>query len=146
MLISFTCPHCGESAGVSDEYCGQTGLCPACERTVAVPGQPAPRHEPGRTSFHPTRRARRLWLRLRSAALTLIELAALAAVYASVVDYVTKRPRLGYATYLGYYLLEHAAYQAGVIAGCLREGSWRSYLVSLQPERSVKRSERSSAG
>jgi hypothetical protein len=57
-------------------------------------------------------------------------LAALAVIYAGTVDYVTKRPRLGYLAYLGCYLAEHAAYQTGVIAGCVRERSFRSYLVA----------------
>ena len=64
-------------------------------------------------------------------------LAALAIVYAGTVDYVSKRPRLGYLPYLGYYLGEHTAYQAGVIAGCLRAGTFRSYRVALGRDRSA---------
>ena len=48
--------------------------------------------------------------------------------YAGTVDYVTKRPRLSWPVYLAYYLAEHAAYQTGVVVGCLRTGSFRSYL------------------
>jgi mycofactocin system glycosyltransferase len=58
-------------------------------------------------------------------------LAASAVVYAAAVDYSVKRPRLGFATYLAYYAAEHLAYQTGVIAGCLREGTFRSYLPVL---------------
>ena len=64
-------------------------------------------------------------------------LAALALIYAGTVDYVTKRPRLGYLSHLGYYLAEHAAYQAGVIAGCVREGTFRSYRVAFERERTT---------
>jgi mycofactocin system glycosyltransferase len=58
-------------------------------------------------------------------------LAASAVVYAAAVDYSVKRPRLGFANYLAYYAAEHLAYQTGVIAGCLREGTFRSYLPVL---------------
>ena len=58
--------------------------------------------------------------------------AALAALYAGTVDYATRRPRLAYPTYLAYYLAEHTAYQAGVVAGCVRAGTFRSYLLTLQ--------------
>ncbi len=61
---------------------------------------------------------------------------ALAALYAGTVDYVTKRPRLGYLGYLGYYLAEHSAYQAGVVAGCVRAGAFRSYQVAMERGRS----------
>lgn len=59
-------------------------------------------------------------------------LAAVAAVYSSAVDYSTKKPRLPYLAFLGYFLADHAAYQAGVIAGCVRTGTFRSYLPALQ--------------
>ena len=55
-------------------------------------------------------------------------LEAAAVVYSAGVDYSTRRPRLSFPVYLGYYLAEHAAYQAGVVKGCLRERSFRSYL------------------
>lgn len=50
----------------------------------------------------------------------------------SAVDYSIRRPRLSYPLYLGYYLAEHAAYQAGVVAGCVRTGSFGSYSLRLQ--------------
>lgn len=59
-------------------------------------------------------------------------LAAVAVVYAGGVDYITRRPRLSYPAYLGHYLLEHAAYQAGVVAGCVRSRSFRCYLLGVQ--------------
>jgi mycofactocin system glycosyltransferase len=46
-------------------------------------------------------------------------LAALAIVYCGGVDYARRRPRLSFPSYLGFYVAEHAAYQAGVIAGHL---------------------------
>jgi hypothetical protein len=67
-------------------------------------------------------------------------LAALALVFAGTVDYVTKRPRLAYPLYLAYFLAEQAAYQVGVTAGCVRAGTFRSYVVALE------RSERQAAG
>ena len=59
-------------------------------------------------------------------------LGASAVVYAARVDYRAKRPRLGFATYLAYYAAEHLAYQTGVIVGCLRERTLRSYLLALR--------------
>ena len=38
MPIQFTCPHCGLSTNVADQYAGQTGPCSGCGRTVTVPG------------------------------------------------------------------------------------------------------------
>ena len=55
-------------------------------------------------------------------------LEAAAVVYSSGVDYSTRKPRLSFPVYLVCYLAEHAAYQAGVVRGCLRERSFRSYL------------------
>jgi mycofactocin system glycosyltransferase len=61
---------------------------------------------------------------------------AVAVLYAGGVDYVTKKPRMSYPAYLGYYVAEHAAYQAGVITGCVRSRTFRSYLPAMQPSRS----------
>ena len=62
-------------------------------------------------------------------------LTAVAALYAGGVDYVTRRPRMSYPAYLAFYLAEHAAYQAGVIVGSVRAGTFRSYLPAAQPGR-----------
>jgi len=59
-------------------------------------------------------------------------LTAFALLYAAAVDYSTRRPCMGYPAYLGYYLAEHAAYQSGVIAGCVRSRTFRSYLPAIQ--------------
>jgi len=56
----------------------------------------------------------------------LLEVAAV--LYSSGVDYAIKRPRLPFPVYLALYVAEHAAYQAGVVKGCVRVGSFRSYL------------------
>lgn len=37
MPISFTCPSCGQSSVVGDEYAGQTGPCRGCGNTVTIP-------------------------------------------------------------------------------------------------------------
>jgi mycofactocin system glycosyltransferase len=56
-------------------------------------------------------------------------LAASAVVYSAGVDYAARRPRLGFPTFLAYYAAEHLAYQTGVIVGCTRAKSLRSYLL-----------------
>lgn len=46
----------------------------------------------------------------------------------STVDYAIKKPRISsYPVFLFYYLLEHCAYQIGVLSGCLKKRSFRSY-------------------
>ena len=37
MPIAFTCPHCGASNEVADEYAGQSAPCAACGKTMGVP-------------------------------------------------------------------------------------------------------------
>lgn len=57
-------------------------------------------------------------------------LLALAAVgYVAVVDYRVKRPRLSFPAFAWFSVAEHAAYQVGVIAGCVRQGSFRCYVL-----------------
>jgi mycofactocin glycosyltransferase len=55
-------------------------------------------------------------------------LEAAALLYSAGVDYSTRRPRMSFPAYLACYLAEHAAYQTGVVAGCVRTGSFRSYV------------------
>jgi cellulose synthase/poly-beta-1,6-N-acetylglucosamine synthase-like glycosyltransferase len=50
---------------------------------------------------------------------------------AASVDYSVKRPHLAIPVFFFYYVLDHIAYQLGVMAGCLRAGSFRSYLVKF---------------
>lgn len=38
MPILFTCPHCGRTTNVADQFAGQMGPCAGCGRTIAVPG------------------------------------------------------------------------------------------------------------
>lgn len=37
MPISFTCPHCGNSMNVADQYGGQSGPCAKCGQTIQIP-------------------------------------------------------------------------------------------------------------
>ena len=39
---------------------------------------------------------------------------------------------MSFPSYLAFYLAEHAAYQAGVAAGCIRARSFRSYLPTFE--------------
>jgi mycofactocin glycosyltransferase len=55
-------------------------------------------------------------------------LEAAAVTYSAGVDYAVRRPRMSFPAYLALYVAEHAAYQAGVVKGCLDVGSFRSYL------------------
>jgi mycofactocin glycosyltransferase len=55
-------------------------------------------------------------------------LEAAAVLYSAGVDYSTRKPRMSFAAYLAYYLGEHMAYQTGVVRGCVRVRSFRSYL------------------
>jgi hypothetical protein len=57
---------------------------------------------------------------------------AVALMYAAYVDFSVRKPRLNFAAFLFYYTAEHAAYQVGVFAGCLRRRSFRSYLLSFR--------------
>lgn len=38
MPIAFSCPNCGKSMTVADQYAGQTGPCSACGKTMTIPG------------------------------------------------------------------------------------------------------------
>jgi len=37
MPIAFSCPHCGKSTSVADQFAGQSGPCAACGRTITIP-------------------------------------------------------------------------------------------------------------
>ncbi len=50
---------------------------------------------------------------------------------AAFVDYSVKRPRLAFPGFLFYYFLDHLSYQLGVLAGCLRARSFRSFRLRL---------------
>ncbi len=41
MPINFTCPHCGTTTNVADQYAGQTGPCANCGKPITVPHPPA---------------------------------------------------------------------------------------------------------
>ena len=38
MPIQFTCPHCGKTTEVADQYAGSSGPCAGCGRTITIPG------------------------------------------------------------------------------------------------------------
>ena len=38
MPIDFTCPHCGSTMRVADQYLGQSGPCTSCGKMVTIPG------------------------------------------------------------------------------------------------------------
>jgi mycofactocin glycosyltransferase len=52
-------------------------------------------------------------------------------ILAATVDYSAKRPRLAFPAFFYYYILDHLSYQLGVLAGCLRARSFRSYRLRL---------------
>src|SRR6476659_7125395 len=37
MPIAYTCPYCGKSYSVADQYAGQTGPCAACGKPITIP-------------------------------------------------------------------------------------------------------------
>lgn len=65
----------------------------------------------------------------------LLWFAALAVLYTSAVDFWIKRPRLWYPAFVFFFLAEHAAYQIGVLAGCIRARSFRSYVPTFRRPR-----------
>lgn len=53
-------------------------------------------------------------------------------IYASVTDYIVKKPKLFYPVFLYFYLMEHLVYQVGVFWGCVKHGYFGSYLLSFK--------------
>ncbi len=50
MPISFSCPHCGATTKVDEQYVGQQGPCKSCGKPVTIPsgfGDPPPHKPPG---------------------------------------------------------------------------------------------------
>jgi len=41
MPIAYSCPHCGKSFSVAEQYAGQTGPCAACGKPITIPGAAA---------------------------------------------------------------------------------------------------------
>lgn len=54
-------------------------------------------------------------------------LAAALALFAAAVDHHVRRPALRFPAFFGLYVAEHLAYGAGVLRGCLRQGTFGSY-------------------
>ena len=50
MSINFTCPHCGATTEVADQYVGQSGPCAHCGKmvTIPLPGGMSPPTDAGR--------------------------------------------------------------------------------------------------
>jgi len=42
MPIQFTCPHCGKTTNVPEEYAGRSGPCAGCGNTITVPRAGSP--------------------------------------------------------------------------------------------------------
>ncbi len=42
MPIAYSCPHCGKSTTVADQYAGPSGPCAACGKTITLPTPPLP--------------------------------------------------------------------------------------------------------
>jgi mycofactocin glycosyltransferase len=82
-------------------------------------------------SFHLSRYYLVLLLPLGVAFPSLWALGLALLLLAASVDYSAKRPRLPFPAFFVYYVLDHLSYQLGVLAGCLRIRSFRSYLVRL---------------
>jgi cellulose synthase/poly-beta-1,6-N-acetylglucosamine synthase-like glycosyltransferase len=59
-------------------------------------------------------------------------LGALGLVWASVVDYVVKKPELFFPVFFFYYLFEQLAYQIGVVWGCIKYGYFGSYALAFK--------------
>jgi mycofactocin system glycosyltransferase len=55
-----------------------------------------------------------------------------AVIYASVTDYIVKKPKLFYLVFVYFYLLEHLAYQVGVFWGCIKYRYFGSYRLSFK--------------
>jgi mycofactocin system glycosyltransferase len=53
-------------------------------------------------------------------------------VFTASIDYSAKHPRLSFPAFFFYYSLDHISYQLGVMAGCLRMRSFRSYLLRIK--------------
>lgn len=51
---------------------------------------------------------------------------------ASIVDYTIKKPLLFYPIFVYFYVLEHIAYQTGVILGCVKNRYFSCYLPKLE--------------
>ncbi len=53
MPIPFTCPHCGTSSSVPEQYAGQSGPCRQCGKSITVPMSAGPTVTPVQSSSGP---------------------------------------------------------------------------------------------
>ncbi len=58
MPILFSCPHCGRTTNVADQFAGQVGPCAGCGRTIAVPGVADATGKEDKSGLVPTPRKR----------------------------------------------------------------------------------------
>ena len=66
--------------------------------------------------------------------LPLAPVAAALVLFPSLVEFFRKHPRLPYPVFLFFFIMEQVSYQAGVLWGCLKCGSFRTYrLMFLHP-------------
>jgi mycofactocin glycosyltransferase len=82
-------------------------------------------------AFHLSRYYLVLYLLLGFVFPSLWPLALAFLIFTAFADYSAKRPRLPFPPFIFYYILDHISYQLGVLAGCLRAKSFRSYMVRL---------------
>jgi hypothetical protein len=57
MPIPFTCPHCGRTTEVAEQYAGRSGPCARCGQTITVPGLASGPGTPFQPGYAPVRRS-----------------------------------------------------------------------------------------
>ena len=67
-----------------------------------------------------------------------VAVAVAAIVFASLVEYLRKMPRLNYLEFLFFFLMEHMWYQAGALWGSIRRKSFKNYRLMFVTSRSGK--------
>lgn len=62
-------------------------------------------------------------------------------LFATIVEFVRKKPRLIFPLFLFFFLTEQAFYQTGVFCGCLKQRSFRLYRISFTHVSFLKRTQ-----
>jgi hypothetical protein len=68
----------------------------------------------------------------------LVAVAAASILFASFVEFRTKKPRLNYLEFLFFFMMEHAWYQAGALWGSIRQKSFKNYRLMFVTSRGGK--------
>lgn len=68
----------------------------------------------------------------------LVAAAAASILFASFVEFRTKKPRLNYLEFLFFFMMEHAWYQAGTLWGSIRQKSFKNYRLMFVTSRDGK--------